>query len=395
MTSAKPVVGHQRHRRAPPFEQRVGGHGRAVGQHVGAASPRHELGHARAHRSAGIVGVRRHLRDAPVGGDHVGERPSGVATRSVPTPGSPRRPHASSPGSMTQTSSPRWSSSDRNRRPSPASSPSHTSTASSTLRASQASRRASAAPGLLLRLGRLLLQEHHVAGLVDQRRKRSRRRRGHTDPDRGRAAPRRSGTPSSTAASAPSISAPSRRPADHDQVGVHLGLGRQDLGQPRRALRRPRVVVVAPELGRPVAQHDQRVAASGRPPRSGVTAAADRGPAPPPVAARRASAARPAPPSTSSAGPRPRSGGSPRRSGLLGRRPPPPPAGRRGRSWGRRCGPSPSGTSTSPRSRHQLDERLPQVAVGDRLLLAVESIPAGASPPTTGRGSSSRRRSSR
>ena len=49
---------------------------------------------------------------------------------------------------------------------------------------------------------------------------------------------------------------------------------------------------------------------------------------------------------------------------------PPPPAGRPGRSWGRRCGPSPSGRSTSPRAGTQLDQRLPQVAVGDRLALA-------------------------
>ena len=165
--------------------------------------------------------------------------------------------HHSSVGSSTHTSSPRWSSSDRISLPSAGSTRSQTSTASAALRASQASRRARAAPACCLVGGQSLLQQHRLLGL------------GHHRPEAslGRRRPHRLGV---------GVGQHHRQRYAHLQRGLgpeHLGsqaqaahhhqlrfddrLGLEDPGQPRPHRVGHRVVLVAPQLGRLVAEHHQ------------------------------------------------------------------------------------------------------------------------------------------
>ena len=98
ITSAKPGVGDQRDGGAAPLEQGVGGDGRAVGEHVGRSSGA-ELVHGERDRPARVVGGRRHLDDAAVVGDEVGEGAAGVDPdphRYGALPGSQPRSTASS-----------------------------------------------------------------------------------------------------------------------------------------------------------------------------------------------------------------------------------------------------------------------------------------------------------
>ena len=124
MTSAKPSLVTSATRSPPPLEQGVGGRPSCRGPAPRDDPPRRADRRARstpgAHRPPGIVGRRRHLDDAAVVGDQVGEGAAGVApdrgSRPIGSPAHRRDTVARrrSGRSITTTSSPRWSSSERN-----------------------------------------------------------------------------------------------------------------------------------------------------------------------------------------------------------------------------------------------------------------------------------------
>ncbi len=144
-------IGDQGNRRAPPLEQGVGGHRRAVGQHLRADLARRPESHP--HRLARVLRSRGHLRHRAVTCHDVGER----AARVGPHPHFPTVPPT------VVVARRRTAARARGRRPTPRSRPAvlerpdeaaHAGvvlvpdviTASSAWRASQASRRARAPP---------------------------------------------------------------------------------------------------------------------------------------------------------------------------------------------------------------------------------------------------------